>query len=47
MKIYANLKHKDAQEFKIGDHVMLDGKHIQTRGPKDKHDYKKHSINRG
>jgi hypothetical protein len=31
MKKYANLKRKDAPEFKIGDLVMLDGRHIQTR----------------
>jgi hypothetical protein len=31
MKRYANLKCKDTPEFKIGDLVMLDGKHIQTR----------------
>jgi hypothetical protein len=31
MKKYADLKHKDAPEFKIGDLVMLDGKHIQIR----------------
>jgi hypothetical protein len=42
MKRYANLKRKDAPEFKIGDLVMLDGKHIQTRRPKDKLDHKKH-----
>jgi hypothetical protein len=42
MKKYANLKCKDAPEFKIGDLVMLDGRHIQTRWPKDKLDPKKH-----
>jgi hypothetical protein len=42
MKRYANLKHKDVLEFKIGDLVMLDGRHIQTRWPKDKLDHKKH-----
>jgi hypothetical protein len=42
MKKYANLKCKDAPEFKIGDLVMLDGRHIQTRWPKDKIDHKKH-----
>jgi hypothetical protein len=31
MKKYANLKRKDAPEFKVGDLVMLDGRHIQTR----------------
>jgi hypothetical protein len=31
MKKYADLKHKDALEFKIGDLIMLDGRHIQTR----------------
>jgi hypothetical protein len=43
MKKYADLKHKDAPEFTIGDLVMLDGRHIQTRWPKDKLDHKKHS----
>jgi hypothetical protein len=43
MKMYADLKCKDAPEFKIGDLVILDGRHIQTRRPKDKLDYKKHS----
>jgi hypothetical protein len=43
MKKYANLKHKDAPEFKIGDLVMLDRRYIQTRWPTDKLDYKKHS----
>jgi transposase InsO family protein len=42
MKKYADLKHKNAPEFKIGDLVMLDGRHIQTRWPKDKLDHKKH-----
>jgi hypothetical protein len=42
MKKYANLKHKDAPEFKVGDLVILDGRHIQTRRPKDKLDHKKH-----
>jgi hypothetical protein len=42
MKKYADLKRKDAPEFKIGDLVMLDGRHIQTRRPKDKVDHKKH-----
>jgi hypothetical protein len=42
MKKYADLKRKDAPEFKIGDLVMLDGRHIQTRRPKDKLDHKKH-----
>jgi hypothetical protein len=31
MKKYADLKCKDAPELKIGDLVMLDGRHIQTR----------------
>jgi hypothetical protein len=31
MKKYANLKHKDAPEFKVGDLVILDGRYIQTR----------------
>jgi hypothetical protein len=43
MKKYADLKHKDTPEFKIGDLVMLDGRHIQTRRLKDKLDHKKHS----
>jgi hypothetical protein len=43
MKKYADLKYKDAPEFKVGDLVMLDGRHIQTRWAKDKLDYKKHS----
>jgi hypothetical protein len=43
MKKYADLKRRDAPEFKIGDLVMLDGRHIQTRQPKDKLDHKKHS----
>jgi hypothetical protein len=42
MKKYANVKHKDAPEFKVRDLVMLDGRHIQTRWLKDKLDYKKH-----
>jgi hypothetical protein len=42
MKRYADLKRKDAPEFKAGDLVMLDGRHIQTRRPKDKLDHKKH-----
>jgi hypothetical protein len=42
MKKYADLKRTDAPEFKVGDHVMLDGRHIQTRRPKDKLDHKKH-----
>jgi hypothetical protein len=42
MKKYADLKRKDAPEFKIGDLVMLDGRHIQTRWPMDKLDHKKH-----
>jgi hypothetical protein len=43
MKKYTDLKCKDAPEFKIGDLIMLDGRHIQTRWPKDKLDHKKHS----
>jgi hypothetical protein len=43
MKKYADPKCKDTPEFKIGDLVMLDGRHIQTRWPKDKLDHKKHS----
>jgi hypothetical protein len=43
MKKYANLKCRDTPEFKIGDLIMLDGRHIQTRRPKDKLDHKKHS----
>jgi hypothetical protein len=42
MKKYADLKCKDAPGFKIGDLVMLDGRHIQTRWPEDKLNYKKH-----
>jgi hypothetical protein len=42
MKKYANIKRKDAPEFKIGDLVMLDGRHIQTRRLKVKLDHKKH-----
>jgi hypothetical protein len=42
MKKYANLKQKDTPEFRIGDLVMLDRRHIQTRRPKDKLDHKKH-----
>jgi hypothetical protein len=42
MKKYADLTRKDAPEFKIGDLIMLDGKHIQTRQLKDKLDHKKH-----
>jgi hypothetical protein len=43
MKKYGDLKYKDTPEFKIGDLVMLDRRHIQTRWLKDKLDYKKHS----
>jgi hypothetical protein len=42
MKKYADLKRKDAPEFKIGDLIMLDRRHIQTRQPKDKLDYKRY-----
>jgi hypothetical protein len=42
MKRYADLKCTDAPEFKIGNLVMLDGRHIQTRWLKDKLDHKKH-----
>jgi hypothetical protein len=42
MKKYAYLQRKDTPEFKIGDLVMLDGRHIQTRRLKDKLDHKKH-----
>jgi hypothetical protein len=42
MKKYTNLKRRDAPEFKSGDLVMLDRRHIQTRWPKDELDYKKH-----
>jgi hypothetical protein len=42
IKKYADLKRKDTPEFKIGDLVMLDGRHIQTRWPKDKCNHKKH-----
>jgi hypothetical protein len=43
MEKYANLKHKDTPEFKIGDLIMLDGRNIQTRWLKDKLNYKNHS----
>jgi hypothetical protein len=42
MKKYADLKRKDALEYKLGDLVMLDGRNIQMRRPKDKLDHKKH-----
>jgi hypothetical protein len=42
MKKYADLKRKDTPEFKIRDLIMLDGRYIQTRRPKDKLDHKKH-----
>jgi inorganic pyrophosphatase len=42
MKKYADLKWKDAPEYKVGDLVMLDGRNIQMRRPKDKVDHKKH-----
>jgi hypothetical protein len=42
MKKYANLKWKNAPEYKVGDLVMLDGQNIQTRRPKDKLDHNKH-----
>jgi hypothetical protein len=42
MKKYADLKRKDAPEFNIGDLVMLNRRHIQTRWLKDKLDHKKH-----
>jgi hypothetical protein len=42
MKKYADLKRKDAPEYKVGDLVMLDGRNIQTGRPKDKLDHKKH-----
>jgi hypothetical protein len=44
MKKYTNLKCKDTPEFKIGDLVMLDGRHIQTRWLKDKLNHKKYSL---
>jgi hypothetical protein len=43
MKKYANLKGKDAPEYKVGELVMLDGRNIQMRRAKDKLDHKKHS----
>jgi hypothetical protein len=43
MKKYANLKYRDTPECKIGDLVILDRRYIQTRWPKDKLNYKKHS----
>jgi hypothetical protein len=42
MKKYADLKRKDALEYKAGDLVMSDGRNIQTRRLKDKLHYKKH-----
>jgi hypothetical protein len=42
MKKYANLKQKDAPEYKAGDLIMLDSRNIQIRRPKDKLDHKKH-----
>lgn len=42
MKKYADLKWKDAPEYNVGDLVILDGRNIQTRRPKDKLDHKKH-----
>jgi hypothetical protein len=42
IKKYADLKYKDAPEFKVRDLVMLDGRHIQTRQLKDKLNHKKH-----
>jgi hypothetical protein len=42
IKKYADFKCKDAPEFKIGDLIILDGRHIQTRWLKDKLDHKKH-----
>jgi hypothetical protein len=42
IKKYADLKRKDAPEFKMGDLVILDRRHIQTRWPKDILDPKKH-----
>jgi hypothetical protein len=42
MKKYANLTRKDAEEYKAGDLVMLDGRNIQMRRLKDKLDHKKH-----
>jgi hypothetical protein len=44
MKKYANLKRKDAPEYKVGDLVMLDGRNIKIRRLKDKLDHKKHST---
>jgi hypothetical protein len=43
MKKYADLKCKDAPEFKIGNLVILGGRHIPTRWPKDKLNLRKHS----
>jgi hypothetical protein len=42
MKEYADLKCKDAPEYKVGNLVMLDGRNIQMRRPKDNLDHKKH-----
>jgi hypothetical protein len=42
MKKYADLKQKNAPEYRVGDLVMLDGRNIQIRRPKDKLDHKQH-----
>jgi hypothetical protein len=42
MKKYADLKCKDVPEHKARDLVILDGRNIQTRRPKDKLDHKKY-----
>jgi hypothetical protein len=42
MKKYANLKQKDAPQYKAGDLIILDSRNIQTTRPKDKWDNEKH-----
>jgi hypothetical protein len=42
IKKYADLKCKDAPEHKVRYLVMLDGRNIQTRRPKDRLDHKRH-----
>jgi hypothetical protein len=44
MKKYADLKKKDALEYRVGDLIMLDRRNIQTRRPKDKLDHKKYGL---
>jgi hypothetical protein len=42
IKKYGDLKCRDTPESKIRDLIILDRRHIQTRQPKDKLDYKKY-----